>query len=114
MAELWSITIVLLISIVSALGAMFFKMGSGKFSLSVSGLFKNKNLIIGVILYGISVLFFAFSLKGGELSVLYPFISTGFIWTAFLSVRFLGESLNKYKLLGILLIVIGVSAVGLG
>ena len=112
MAELWSIIVVLLISIVGALGALFFKRGSAKFSLSVSGLFKNKNLIIGVVLSAITTIVFVFSLKGGELSILYPFVSTGFIWTAIFSVKFLGEGMNRYKLLGIALIVVGVSVIG--
>jgi len=112
MAELWSIIVVSLISIVGALGALFFKRGSAEFSLSVSGIFKNKNLIIGVILYAFTTLVFVFSLKGGELSILYPFVSTGYIWTVVFSVRFLGESMNRYKWLGIALIIIGVSIIG--
>jgi multidrug transporter EmrE-like cation transporter len=112
MAEMWSIIVVLLISIVAALGALFFKRGSAKFSLSVSGLFKNKNLLIGAVLYAIAVIMFVFSLKGGELSILYPFVSTGFIWTAIFSVKFLREGMNRYKWLGIALIIIGVSVIG--
>jgi len=112
MAELWSIVVVSLTSIVGALGALFFKMGSAKFSLSVSGLFKNKNLLTGVVLYAIATVVFVFALKGGELSILYPFISTGYIWTVIFSVRFLGEGMNRYKWLGIALIIIGVSVIG--
>lgn len=112
MAELWSIIVVSLISIVGALGALFFKRGSAKFSLSVSGLFRNKNLIIGVVLYAIATVVFVFALKGGELSILYPFISTGYIWTVVFSVKFLGEAMNRYKWLGIAFIIIGVSIIG--
>jgi multidrug transporter EmrE-like cation transporter len=114
MAELWSIIVVSLISIVGALGALFFKRGSAKFSLSLSGIFRNRNLIIGVLLYAITTLVFVFALKGGELSILYPFVSTGYIWTAIFSYKFLGEGFSRYKLLGMALIIVGVSAVGLG
>lgn len=114
MTELWSIMVVALISIVGALGALFFKKGSEKFSLSFSGIFRNKNLIIGVVLYAITTILFVFSLKGGELSILYPLVSTGYVWTAIFSYRFLGEGFNRYKLLGIALILIGVSIVAIG
>lgn len=114
MAELWAIMAVSLISIVGGLGAVFFKKGAEKFSLSVSGVFKNKNLLMGVIIYAIALFVFTFSLRGGELTIIYPLVSTSYVWAAIFSVKFLGESMTRYKLLGIVLIIIGVSAVGIG
>jgi uncharacterized membrane protein len=114
MVELWSIALVLIGSVMGAIGAIMFKKSSEKFSLSISGLFKNRNLIIGIIIYGLSVVIFVPALRGGELSVLYPIVSTSYIWTALLSVRFLGERMNNYKWLGIILIIIGISFIGIG
>ena len=65
-------------------------------------------------MYGISTILFIPALKGGELSVLYPFVALAYIWVSLLSVKFLGEKMNKVKWLGIALIILGVSFIGLG
>ena len=54
------------------------------------------------------------ALKYGELSVLYPIISTGFVWVSFLSVYFFNEFMNFEKWLGIIAIIIGISFIGMG
>jgi uncharacterized membrane protein len=59
-------------------------------------------------------LLFIPALKGGDLSVLYPFVALAYIWVSLLSVKFLGEKMNKFKWLGIALIIIGVSFIGIG
>jgi drug/metabolite transporter (DMT)-like permease len=55
-----------------------------------------------------------FGLKHGELSVLYPIVSLGYIWTLLWSRLFFGEKLTKSKIAGLALILIGVLFVGLG
>ena len=113
MAELMSIVMVLISSIVGALGAIMLKLASNKFGFSLSGTILNKALIGGIVLYGLSTLIFVPALRGGELSVLYPIASTLYIWTALFSAVILSEKMNKYKWIAILLIVLGVSLVGL-
>jgi len=54
------------------------------------------------------------ALRGGDLSVLYPFVSLSYIWVMLLSIKMLGEKMTKLKWLGILLIISGVSLIGLG
>jgi len=54
------------------------------------------------------------ALKGGDLSILYPFVSVTYVWVALLSVRFLGEKMNKFKWIGIAMIILGVSFIGIG
>ena len=36
-------------------------------------------------------------LKGGDLSILYPFVALTYIWVSLLSVKFLGEKMNLIK-----------------
>jgi len=112
MTELWSIAMVLIASVMGSFGVFMLKKGAGNLSISFPGLCRNTYLIGGILMYGLATLLFIPALKGGELSVLYPFISTSYIWTAFISMRFLGERMNKNKWLGIILIIIGVSIIG--
>ena len=73
--------------------------------------FLNKNLMIGVGLFCLSSVFYVGAMKYGELSLLYPITSLSYIWISLLSVKFLGERMNRYKWLGILLIIIGVALI---
>jgi uncharacterized membrane protein len=112
--QLWAIGLVLVACIVGAFGPIFLKKASGKISLKLKSIIYNKYLIIGIIFYGLSTILFIPALKGGELSVLYPFVATVYIWVSLLSVKMLNEKMNKFKWLGILLIIIGVIFIGIG
>ncbi len=69
----------------------------------------NHKLILGFSLYFVSAIFYIFSLKKIELSVAYPTISISYIFIIFLSHFIFGESLTTYKILGSILIALGVS-----
>ena len=77
-------------------------------------LVKNYYLISGFLLYGVSTVLFILALRGGELSILYPTVATVYAWIALFSIKFLNEKMNKWKILGIALIIIGVTLIGLG
>ena len=72
----------------------------------------NLPLFGGLACYGISTILLVLALRYGELSVLYPIIALTYVWVAILSVGFLGESVNVFKLLGLLFIVLGVGVLG--
>jgi uncharacterized membrane protein len=55
-----------------------------------------------------------YALQGGELSVLYPLVSLGYVWVCLLSIRFLGERMNSVKWTGVAFIVAGVALIGVG
>lgn len=110
--EPWAIGIVLFAQIIGAFGAVYLKKGSGNFHIKT--IFANINFIIGVFCYGLATLLFIPALKYGELSVLYPLVSTVYIWVALISRIMLGEKLNMTKILGIGCIVIGVILIGIG
>ena len=112
--QMWAVGLVILATFIGAFGPILLKKASaGKIS-SFSSLMKNYSLFGGVALYGISTVLFIPALKGGELSVLYPFVALAYIWVSLLSVKFLGEKMNKVKWLGIALIILGVSFIGIG
>lgn len=114
MTSLFAVLGVLIAALIGSLGSLFLKKGSDSLKLSFRALATNTSLLFGFLFYGLSVIFFIISLKHGELSVLYPLVSTSYIWTCLLSIRYLGEKMNRYKWTGIGLIIIGVSCIGLG
>ena len=70
---------------------------------------------IGFVIYAIAAGVLITALKGGDLSVLYPIISTSYIWISLFSpIFFSTDSMNMIKWSGIGFIVIGVSLIGIG
>ena len=125
--ELWAIGLVIGATIVGAIGPILLKKGSDKFyiikikEISISkiiknilDILKNKELIWGIIFYALSTLLFIPALKGGELSVLYPFVALAYVWVAILSKWMLKEKVTAMKWIGVILILVGVSLIGLG
>lgn len=111
--QLWAIGLVLTATLIGAFGPILLKKGSDAFGLSVRALLRNYNIIGGVFLYGLSSLLFIPALRGGDLSILYPFVSINYVWVSLLSIKFLNERMNKLKWLGVVLIIGGVSLIGL-
>ncbi len=75
-----SMLLVFAASVVGSFGAVFLKLGASRLDGSVRG-FVNSRLALGVALYLGSSVFYAAGIKGGQLSVLYPMVSLGYIWT---------------------------------
>jgi len=112
--QLWAIGLVISATFIGAFGPILLKKASAQRLSKLSSLATNYHLFGGVALYGIGTVLFIPALKGGDLSVLYPFVSLSYIWVSLLSVKFLGERMNKFKWMGIALIIIGVSFIGVG
>lgn len=113
-AELWAVGIVIFGSFLGAIGSLCFKMGSSKLSRNIIKNLHNYTLMLGFSLYIIAASMYVFALRGGELSILYPLVSTTYIWITLLAFYFLNEKLNKWKWIGISLIIVGVTFIGLG
>jgi len=114
MAELWAVALILVASFLGSFGSLYFKKGADKLHLDVKSLLRNYELFIGAAIYGASTIVYVIGIKGGELSVLFPLVSTGYIWVCFLSVKFLKERMNPLKWAGIGCILVGVCLIGLG
>ena len=112
--QLWAIGFVISATLIGAFGPILLKKASSKKLSSLKSLSTNYPLFGGVALYAIGTLLFIPALKGGDLSVLYPFVSLSYIWVSLLSVKFLGERMNRFKWAGIGLIILGVAFIGLG
>ncbi len=64
--------------------------------------------LLGILLYGISAIFWMLALTKVDLSVAYPMLSIGYILVFFLSIILFGEPYKSIRLLGVILIVVGV------
>ena len=100
-------------SLIGSFGAVFLKRGADRLNGTLFG-FLNPNLILGVTLFLGGSVFYALGIKGGQLSVLYPMVSLGYIWTLLWSRIFFKEPLTGQKFLGLGLILLGVFFVGMG
>ncbi len=96
--------------IIGASGAVLLKLESAKISFRKLRL--SPLMLGGIALYGVSTVLFILALRGSQLSVLYPLVSTTYVWIAFFSYIFLKERINTVKIAGIALILIGVSIIG--
>jgi drug/metabolite transporter (DMT)-like permease len=88
-------------------------MGSAKLHGGLSQIL-NYRLAAGVGLYLLSTCFFIVAIRNGELTVLYPLVSLGYVWTMLWSKVFFKEPLTRQKFLGLFLILVGVSFIGMG
>lgn len=112
--QLWSVGLVIFGTLVGMFAPILLKKGSVDFNRNLLSQLSNYNLISGVVLYVLSAVIFIPALRGGELSVLYPLVSINYVWVSLLSIKFLGEKMNKFKWFGIFFIILGVSLIGLG
>ncbi len=78
------------------------------------GMISNLPLMAGYCLYGMSTLLLVLALKDGELSLLYPVIALTYVWVTVLAFLIFHDSINAWKLAGIVLIVTGVAVLGKG
>ena len=108
-----SILLVVLGSFIGSFGAVFLKMGSSRLRHGLMQVF-NIRLVAGAGMYLLSTCFFIVALQKGELSVLFPLVSLGYVWTMLWSRLFFKEPLTRYKFLGLFLILVVVSFIGMG
>ena len=114
--------LVLLAAFIGSFGGVFLKAGSAEVRKGLLYLviakeppFFNWKLAAGVGMFLLSSYFFVLGIRPpGELSVLYPMVALGYIFTLLWSRIFFNEPLTRIKFVGLFLIVVGVVFVGLG
>jgi multidrug transporter EmrE-like cation transporter len=109
-----SIALVFCSSFIGSIGAAFLKSGAGRLQLSVQSLATNWRLATGVFAFLVSSVFYVMALDHGELSVLYPMVSLGYLWTMVWSRFIFHEPLTKFKFVGLGLILSGIVFLGMG
>ena len=107
-----SILLVLFGAVVGSFGAVFLKLGAVRLTGLMSML--NWRLALGVGLYLGSSVFYGLGIRHGQLSVLFPMVAVGYIWTVLWSRLFFHEQFTRSKMLGLGMVLAGVVLVGLG
>lgn len=109
-----SIALVLVGSVIGSAGAVFLKAGAHEVSRQWSSIVLNWRLALGVLTYLLSSVLFVKGIANGELSVLFPMVSLGYICSLVWSRLFFQEVLTRVKILGVGLILAGIVLLGLG
>jgi len=112
--KLWAMGIILGCTLLTSTAQLFWKFGSEKLEFNFLSIITNLEILTGILLYAIGGILLIVSFRGGEVSVLYPILATGFIWVSILSIFFLNESMNLFKWFGVLTIIGGIILIGYG
>jgi len=109
-----SIVLMAISAIFSAAGQITYKFAGNRLDGTIMSFILNPFVYIGVIIFGIGFVFLLKALLKGEVTILYPIMSTSFIWIALLSPIIFGESMGWNKWLGIGVIILGVYFIARG
>lgn len=110
-----AIILVIFCTILTSAGQILWKISTSKIEgFDIISLITNIPLILGFISYALGAILLIYSLKEGELSVIYPFIALSFIWVTLTSIFLFHEHVSLLNWLGITAILIGVSLIGYG
>jgi multidrug transporter EmrE-like cation transporter len=114
-AEIIGITLVS--AVIAAAAQYLYKRGIGKFSFNLKeivGEFKKKDILMGVVLYIASLAVYLYALDNAPLiSFVYPVFASTFVFVLLISRFIFGERINLHRVLGMVLIVIGIAVVSL-
>jgi multidrug transporter EmrE-like cation transporter len=109
---------VLLCTFINAASQAFIKMGTASLGLhptmleTAAGIFTKPLLFAGYALLGVSTVLFVMALRRGDLSLLYPVLTLGYVWVTVLSVVMFHDSMNPFKIAGVAVIISGVAVLG--
>ncbi|GAA6207076.1 EamA family transporter [Cognatishimia sp. WU-CL00825] len=99
----------------SAFGQTAFKIGVGRVQFvpeagtlsKIFGFAGSPFILAGLALYAVGTLFWLFALRNLDLSLAYPFVALSFIVVFLIGIFALGEPLNSMRVLGLLVITLG-------
>jgi drug/metabolite transporter (DMT)-like permease len=101
---------ILTLTLFGSFGGYFFKKSTG--CASILAILKSKYLYIGCFFYVIGALLNILVLKYLPYSVVLPLTSITYFWTLIISYFFLNEKVTKFKIIGIIMILVGASFIG--
>lgn len=109
-----SILLVLAASFVGSFGAAFLKSGADRLHRQLMTLLTNWRLALGIFFFLASSLLYLRGIKHGELTILYPMVSLGNVWTLIWSRLIFQEAITRQKLAGVSLILLGIVFLAFG
>jgi len=110
-----NVVVIIVIGVIfAALGQVSWKLGmnqAGQLATldpaTLSTVLMNPYVLLGFVMYGLSTIFWLIALSKKDLSFVYPFISLTYIFVLILSSLLLKESIGVNKIIGTLIITIG-------
>ncbi len=93
------IALILLSAAVACVGQLLWKLAARDESLIL--------LFVGLVLYGSGALLMIVALKYGELSVLHPMMSAGYVLSLVLGALVLNEHITALRIVGVAVIIVG-------
>ncbi len=109
-----SILLVLFGAFIGSFGSVFLKAASHHFSRRWQSVVFNWKLMAGIVTYLVSSVFFVLGVKHGEVSILYPLVAAGYVWTMLWSKIFFQEPMTRAKITGLGVILLGIVLLNLG
>lgn len=109
-----SIVLVLVGSFFGSFGAVFLKLGAEHMKGRLTRLLSNYWLATGIAFYLLSSVFYMMGVSQGQLTVLYPMVSLGYIWAMLWARIFFKEPFTMAKIGGLAMIIFGVALINLG
>jgi len=103
------ILVVIPMTFLGAFGSLSFKKAAG--STSLWDIIKCPHLYLGIGLYTLATILHVLLLKNHDLSLVAPLTSLTYVWTLILSARYINEPVTRRKVLGIALLLLGVSLI---
>ena len=109
---------VLLCTFINAASQALIKLGTTTLGLhptmleTAVGIVTKPLLFAGYSLLGVSTVLFVLALRKGDLSLLYPVLTLGYVWVTVLSVAMFHDSMNPFKIAGVAVIISGVAVLG--
>lgn len=108
------IVIILIGLIFASVGQIVLKMGMNSMGpitnyapSTIITIFLNPYILSGLAMYGLSAIFWLIALSTEDLSFVYPFIALTFIIVLILSNVILKENIGMYRIIGTLIIILG-------
>lgn len=102
----WAFGLIVLTTLFTTLAQFFLKSSSDVDALISPPLF------LGLFFYAVASCFMILAFKGGEVSALYPVLATSYIWVAIVSYTWFGETIHAFRWAGIIVIIAGITLVG--
>lgn len=104
-------TLTTLLAAICGAGAQYFYKHAGQ-KIGTVPIWKNIDLFLGISLFTLVLILLLAAFKsGGKLIVVYPIYATTYIWMAIIAIYIEKETWNISHILGMILIVLGVSIV---
>lgn len=103
--------LVVIASFLGACGAFFLKRGADRSHFRLQHPQVNPRIFLGLGLYFLGSVIYIVALRHGELSMLYPVASLTYLWAMFLAAWQLNEPINTRKVLGLILLLVGVGVI---